>query len=117
MRRQLRPVDACVAVAVVVLLGIVCSLRPAQARGPLAALSVAEAIGLLTDEPLTVRGWLVTRGHRTLLCDGPRCAGARLAVAGLGLTRPTGRALVLGTVTGDRIVPVRARTTGRRATL
>jgi hypothetical protein len=81
------------------------SRQPAPRLEPL---TVAEApsLALGGDEPLVVRGFLVNRSDGTLLCQGPRCAGPRLAVRGLRGRAMAGTVLLVGTIHGGRIVPV-----------
>jgi hypothetical protein len=109
MSTQLRPVDVLVILAllasVIVLVGAGTSravLPPTP--GPM---TVSEASSLFIDEPVLVRGYLVRKGGRVLLCDQPFCYGPTLVVRGLGQPPARGRVVVAGHVHGDRIVPLK----------
>jgi hypothetical protein len=105
---QLRPVDVLVILAllasVIVLVGAGTSRAVLPAPGPM---TVSEASSLFIDEPVLVRGYLVRKGGRVLLCDQPFCYGPTLVVRGLGQPPARGRVLVAGTIQGDRIVALK----------
>lgn len=87
------------------------SRAAAGAPGPF---TVGEAVSFYSDAPMVVRGWLVTRRGRTLLCERRACAGAALVVRGRVAPRAAdGPVLALGTVTGRRLVLHRLPPRGR----
>ena len=106
MRTQ--PVDVLVILAVlasvVVLVGAGASRAVLPAAGPM---TVSEATSLYLDDPVLVRGYLVRKAGRVLLCDQPFCYGPTLVVRGMHRLRARGRVLVVGRIQGDRISPVR----------
>ena len=85
-----------IALAVVVV-GRSAPTASAGAPGPF---TVTEAIAFYSDAPMVVRGYLVTRAGRTLLCERRGCFGERLVVRGFqgsrGGVRPV---LALGVLT------------------
>jgi hypothetical protein len=108
MSERLRPVDALVVLAllasVIVLVAAGNSRAVLPAPGPM---TVSEASSLFLEEPVLVRGYLVRKGGRVLLCDQPFCYGPTLVVRGLRQPPARGRVVVAGRVQGDRIVPVK----------
>lgn len=79
----------------------------AGAPGPL---TISQALAFYSDGPLVVRGYLVVRSGRTLLCEQLRCAGPRLSVRGpVGRRARSGSVLALGVVTDRQIALVRLR--------
>jgi hypothetical protein len=91
---------------VTVLLGHPAGSRvPTGVPGPL---TVTEAVAFYSDGPLVVRGFLVNRSGRVLLCERRRCAGPRLTVTRLrGVVARRNAVLALGVVTGSRIALLR----------
>jgi hypothetical protein len=76
-------------------------------------LTITQAVAFYSDGPLVVRGYLVVRSGRTLLCERPRCAGPRLSVRGrVGRRARSGSVLALGIVTERRIALVRLTAAG-----
>jgi hypothetical protein len=90
--------------SVIVLVGAGTSRAVLPAPGPM---TVSEASSLFIDDPVLVRGYLVRKGGRVLLCDQPFCYGPTLVVRGLGQPPARGRVVVAGHVHGDRIVPLK----------
>jgi hypothetical protein len=79
------------------------SAPPAAAGAP-GPFTVTEAIAFYSDAPLVVRGYLVTRGKRTLLCERRGCFGERLVVRGFDGVRAGSRpVLALGVLTDHRL--------------
>jgi hypothetical protein len=73
---------------------------PTAAAGAPGPFTVTEAIAFYSDAPLVVRGYLVTRGRQTLLCERRGCLGERLVVRGFDGGRAGPRpVLALGVVT------------------
>jgi hypothetical protein len=119
MTGSLRLTDLAFALGVIalaaILVGQQASRASAGAPGPF---TVEEAVAFYSDAPMVVRGYLVTRGRRTLLCDRRLCAGERLVVRG----GPRGQhgvrpVLALGVVTDRRITLLRLPPAARPARL
>jgi hypothetical protein len=118
MNRSLRPIDAVLLVGALLALGVAFGFQAADRApvGPPGPVSVADASVFLSDDPLVIEGYLVRRGNRTLLCERARCDGPRLAVRGLGdQLPPRGAVLLLGIVSGDRVVAARLGSQGHRS--
>jgi hypothetical protein len=79
-----------------------------RVAGPPEPLTISQAVAFYSDGPLVVRGYLVVRSGRALLCERPGCAGPRLAVRGrVERGADAGTVLALGVVSGRRIALIR----------
>jgi hypothetical protein len=105
MTRSLRLTDLALVLGLIVLALIVVAKHGAApaSTGPIGPLSVAQATSFFSSRPLAVKGFLVERAGKQLLCAGPYCRGARLAVEGLR-GRSTNRAVLLIGVVDDRTI-------------
>jgi len=107
MTRSLRPVDLLFTLGAIAFVAVLFGFQAAsrEVAGALGPLTVTEAVAFYSDELLLVRGYLVKRDGKTLLCELPRCSGAQLAVRGLGRSRSRGLVLLVGKIRGEGIVP------------
>jgi hypothetical protein len=77
---------------------------PTAAAGAPGPFTVGEAVAFYSDAPMVIRGYLVTRGARTLLCERRGCFGERLVVRGFrGAPAGTRRVLALGVLTDHKL--------------
>lgn len=112
MTRSLRLTDLVLVLGAIALAAILLGRTAASrvAAGAPGPFTVAEAVAFTSDAPMVVRGYLVTRRGRTLLCELRHCTGERLSVRGpLGSPRRRQPVLALGVVTDRRITLLRLR--------
>jgi hypothetical protein len=77
---------------------------PSAAAGAPGPFTVTEAVAFYSDAPVVVRGYLVTRAGKTLLCERRGCFGERLVVSGFHGRRAASRpVLALGVLTDHRL--------------
>jgi hypothetical protein len=110
MTRSLRLTDLAFTLGAIALVTVLLG-HPAESRvstGVPGPLTISEAVAFYSDGPLAVRGFLVNRSGRVLLCERRRCAGPRLSVSGLrGVATRHSAVVALGVVTDGRIALLR----------
>jgi hypothetical protein len=109
MTRSLRLTDLGFTLGAIALVTVLLGHQAASrvSAGVPGPLTITEAVAFYSDGPLAVRGYLVNRPGRVLLCERRRCSGPRLAVSGLRGSGTRGAVLALGVVTDGRIALLR----------